>query len=97
MGYWAAWGERQNLLHVLYENLKDPSKVLVNKDLADVKHSADGVTVTCADGSTFSGDLLVGTDGVFSKTRSKMWELAESDHPDLVKHDKNCMYLILPF
>ncbi|KAH6855970.1 hypothetical protein B0I37DRAFT_395815 [Chaetomium sp. MPI-CAGE-AT-0009] len=90
-GYTLAWGERQNLLRVLYENLKDPSKVLVNKSLTDIKHDVNGVTAICEDGTTFSGDLLVGADGVFSKTRSKMWQFAEADHPQLVKEDKNCM------
>ncbi|KAK4149757.1 hypothetical protein C8A00DRAFT_37653, partial [Chaetomidium leptoderma] len=90
-GYRNAWGERQNLLRVLSENLKDPSKVFVGKDLADIKHDANGVTAVCTDGSSFHGDVLVGADGVFSKTRTKMWDLAESDHPDVVKADKNSM------
>lgn len=89
-GYSTAWGERQTLLRVLHDNIKDSSKVLVNKGLADIKHEADGVTAICEDGSSYSGHLLVGTDGVFSKTRSKMWELAESDHPELVRADRNC-------
>ncbi|KAJ4287846.1 hypothetical protein N0V88_007556 [Collariella sp. IMI 366227] len=89
--YWVTWGERQNLLRVLYKNLKDPSKVLVNKDLVDIKHSPDGITAICADGSTYQGDILIGADGVFSKTRAKMWELAEPDLPDLIKADKNCL------
>ena len=89
-GYATAWGERQNLLQVLYENLKDQSKILVNKDLANIKHEATGVTAICADGSSFRGDILIGADGVFSKTRTKMWELAASDHPDLIEAEKNC-------
>ncbi len=86
-----AWGERQNLLRVLYQNLKDPSKILTNKNIVDIKHDADWVTVICDDGSSFRGDILVGADGVFSKTRSKLWELAEADHPGLVNQDRNCM------
>ena len=89
--YSTAWGERQNLLRVLYENLKDRSKILVSKDLASIKHEATGVTAICADGSSFSGDILIGADGVFSKTRSQMWGLAASDHADLIEADKNCM------
>jgi 2-polyprenyl-6-methoxyphenol hydroxylase-like FAD-dependent oxidoreductase len=77
-------------LRALYENLKDRSKVLVNKGLADIKHEADGVTAVCEDGSSFRGDILIGTDGVFSKTRTKMWEFAEPYHPELVKRDRNC-------
>jgi 2-polyprenyl-6-methoxyphenol hydroxylase-like FAD-dependent oxidoreductase len=80
------------LLRVLYETLKDPSKVLANKGLADIQHDANGVTAICEDGTTYSGDLLAGADGVFSKTRTKMWQFAEDEHPQLVKEDKNCKF-----
>jgi 2-polyprenyl-6-methoxyphenol hydroxylase-like FAD-dependent oxidoreductase len=83
------------LLRVLYDNLKDPGKILANKDLADVKHDATGVTAICADGSSFRGDILIGADGVSSKTRSKMWELAAADHADLIEEDKNCQCLVV--
>jgi 2-polyprenyl-6-methoxyphenol hydroxylase-like FAD-dependent oxidoreductase len=81
---------------VLYDNLKDPSKILVNKDLADICNDATGVTAICADGSSFRGDILIGADGVFSKTRTKMWELAADDDLDLIEADKNCQCLAVP-
>lgn len=83
-----AWGERQILLQALYENFKDTSKILTDKNVIDIKHDADGVTAICADGSSFRGDIMVGADGVFSKTRSKLWELAEPEIPDLVDEEK---------
>ncbi|KAK4134625.1 FAD/NAD(P)-binding domain-containing protein [Trichocladium antarcticum] len=90
-GYSMVWGERQNLLRVLYQNLKDPSRILTNKNVIDIKHDADAVTAICDDGSSFRGNMMIGADGVFSKTRSKLWELAAPDHQDLVNHDRNCL------
>lgn len=88
-GYVVPWGDREILLRVLYENLQDRSKVLVNKKVVDVEHSSDGVKVSCQDGSTYEGDVLAGADGVFSKTREKLWQLAETEHPALVRADRN--------
>ena len=83
------WGDREALLRVLYENLQDKSKVFVNKDIINIEHGSDGVTVSCGDGTSYHGDVLAGADGVFSKTREKIWELAEPAQPDLVRADRN--------
>lgn len=32
-----------------------------------------GVRVTCADGETFEGDVLIGADGIWSACRAQMW------------------------
>ncbi|KAL2255542.1 hypothetical protein VTK26DRAFT_3160 [Humicola hyalothermophila] len=90
-GYTVSWGERQHLLRILYQNLKDPAKVLTSKGVVDIEHSSDGATVVCENGSRFHGDLLIGTDGVFSKTRSKIWELAQQGFPNLVAEDKRAL------
>lgn len=44
----------------------------------------------CEDGTSYTGDILVGADGVNSKARSEMWRLADEQDPGLVKADKNC-------
>lgn len=93
-GYLISWCERQHLLRILYQNLRDPSKILTSKGVLDIKHDTDGVTVVCEDGSSFRGDLVVGTDGVFSKTRNKIWELAQSSHPELVREDRDCRFCL---
>jgi 2-polyprenyl-6-methoxyphenol hydroxylase-like FAD-dependent oxidoreductase len=78
-------------LKTIYGNLKDKSKVLVNKGIASVEHSKSGVTAICDDGSTYQGDILIGADGVRSTVREEMWRLADSTVPALVKNDKNGM------
>lgn len=69
------------VLQVLYDNIKDKSKVLTEKRLEKIDLDGKGVKATMTDGSTFSGDLLVGGDGIHSTTRSEMWRLAESKVP----------------
>lgn len=89
-GYSFAFSDRQNILEVLYNNLKDKSKILVGKNLTTVRQHASGVTVFCEDGSSYVGDVLAGADGVNSKARSEMWRLADEENPELVKNDKSC-------
>ena len=44
-------------------------KIGYGKRLADLREDADQVTATFADGSTAAGDLVVGADGLHSRTR----------------------------
>jgi hypothetical protein len=74
--YPALFIDRQHALRIMYDNLNDKSKVKLQKQIAKVDHREDGVTVTCNDGTTVSGDVLVGCDGVHSVVRNEMWRLA---------------------
>lgn len=61
---------RRELMEVLYSSLPDrESRVLPNKKVMTVEQDDPSVTVTCADGSVFKGDVLVGCDGVHSVVR----------------------------
>jgi 2-polyprenyl-6-methoxyphenol hydroxylase-like FAD-dependent oxidoreductase len=66
------------LLKILYDNLKYKDRVLTNKRISHVEMSPTGVLVTTEDGSSYSGDILVGGDGVHSKVRQEMWRIASS-------------------
>jgi 2-polyprenyl-6-methoxyphenol hydroxylase-like FAD-dependent oxidoreductase len=46
--------------------------IAYGKRLADLRESAGEVTATFADGSTATGDLLVGADGLHSRTRMRL-------------------------
>ncbi|ORY38238.1 FAD/NAD(P)-binding domain-containing protein [Rhizoclosmatium globosum] len=48
-------------------------KTLVNKKLVDVKQDDSSVTAFFADGSTATGDILIGADGIHSATRHKVF------------------------
>ncbi|KAK4176461.1 Neuroligin-4, X-linked [Triangularia setosa] len=92
-GYWTSWGERQVLLQALMDNVKDRSKILTGRHIVEVKHDMErGVTVVCENGEEFEGDVLVGCDGVNSKVREKMWQLAESEIPEVVREERNSLF-----
>ncbi|KAJ3059031.1 hypothetical protein HDU99_006540, partial [Rhizoclosmatium hyalinum] len=48
-------------------------KTFVNKKLVDVKQESSSVTAFFADGTTATGDLLIGADGIHSATRRKVF------------------------
>lgn len=82
---------RAELLQILYENLskEDLARVHVNKKLTAIEETDDGVVVSCEDGSKYEGSMVLGADGVHSKTRSIMREKIlktdpEADVDDLV-------------
>lgn len=53
----------------LYRELAARVPISYGKRLVDVRSSADGVTAVFADGTTASGDVLIGADGVHSTVR----------------------------
>ena len=75
---------RQDVLKILYDNLSDAdrARVLLSKKVVDVKTLPDGVEVLCADGSVHHGTIVIGADGVHSKTRGFMRKLALEASPD---------------
>lgn len=48
----------------------------------DIISNEDGVKVTCADGTTYNGSIVLGADGVHSKTRRLMRKLAMECNPN---------------
>jgi FAD dependent monooxygenase len=71
--------------------LKNKDKVLVNKRVTRIKHGLNSVSVICADGSEFVGDIVVGADGIHSRVRQEMQRLSDEETPGLMDRDKNCI------
>jgi|SRR5690242_8060451 len=69
------------IIQILYDNLRDKSKVLTSKGVTEIKQSTGRVKVVTADGESFHGDILVGADGIHSTVRREMWRLADQDTP----------------
>ncbi|CAG9949006.1 unnamed protein product [Clonostachys rosea f. rosea IK726] len=80
-GYPITFLDRQMVLKVLYENVKDKSKVLSSKRVNKVEMTDSGVIVKTVDGSTYEGDILIGGDGIHSTVRSEMWRIANLELP----------------
>ncbi len=92
LGYQCGICERWKLIESIYEQLDDESKgkVLLNKKVIEIVHFDGGVTVKCADGSEYRGDIVVGADGIHSRARREMQRYGEeTGPPGLMDRDKN--------
>lgn len=56
-------------------------RYLLNKKVDSIESDKTGVRVTCTDGSTYDGSIVIGADGVHSKTRRIMREQALEEVP----------------
>jgi len=77
------------VLQVLYDNIRDKTKVLTKKRLAKVELLDDGVVVKTSDNSTYKGDILVGSDGIHSSVRGEMWRIANEMSPGWIPSDEH--------
>jgi 2-polyprenyl-6-methoxyphenol hydroxylase-like FAD-dependent oxidoreductase len=62
----------------LYEALPEDAKshIHTNKEITEIDiNNESGVTVACADGTTFIGSIIIGADGINSRVRSLMRDL----------------------
>ncbi len=82
------FNDRQKLLDILYGNLKDKSKVLTKKRVVKLESMKCGVRVHTQDGDSFTGDMLIGADGVHSAVRKELWRLADDVSPGYFPKDQ---------
>ncbi|RDW90654.1 FAD-dependent oxidoreductase [Aspergillus mulundensis] len=80
---------RRNLLYALFTSLEGRSKVKTGTRVVDINPNttSDGrLTVTTEKGEKYTGDIVVGADGVHGITLREMWRLADSP---LIKDKSN--------
>lgn len=70
---------RQEFLQRLYDKLDDKSKgkILLSKKVTEIVNFPGTVVAKCADGTEFTGDIIVGADGIHSRVRREMQRLME--------------------
>lgn len=90
--------ERCYVFQVLYGHIRNKSKVLVNKRVRSVDTSnSDFVSVTTADGSSYTGDIVVGADGVHSTIRQEMARLDTSGRDFREENGEICVFIFCVF
>lgn len=72
---------RQHLLNVLYDNLRDQSKIFVNKRVHEIHETSTGVDVLTTNGEAHHGNIVIGADGVHSIVRKEMRRMAAKTSP----------------
>ncbi|KAH7305958.1 hypothetical protein B0I35DRAFT_483705 [Stachybotrys elegans] len=95
---------RHDLLKVLYEALPADAraKILTSKKVATVTSLADGVEVVCQDGTSYTGSIVIGADGVHSMVRKSMRQLALAAGSSELNDEKpylttyRCLWLRFP-
>ncbi|RKF55161.1 Uncharacterized protein OnM2_092039 [Erysiphe neolycopersici] len=60
---------RENLVKIFYNATKDNTEYIFGNHITDLKQDDEKATVTLANGETKSYDLVLGADGMWSKTR----------------------------
>ncbi len=60
---------RRDLVEVLYQHVKDRVSIRFNTTIESIAQDRDGAQVTFSDGTEGDYDLVVGCDGIHSKTR----------------------------
>ncbi|KAI1347960.1 hypothetical protein F5Y01DRAFT_293820 [Xylaria sp. FL0043] len=75
---------RPHYVQALYESLPESAKarIHVRKRVVRIDVAEDGVAVHCADGTVERGSIVIGLDGVHSRTRQIMQSLAAGSAAD---------------
>ncbi|KAF5021104.1 hypothetical protein F66182_6863 [Fusarium sp. NRRL 66182] len=81
---------RHDLTKVLYESLPttQKSKVLADKKVSEITPRDDGVQVSCTDGTSYQGSIVIGTDGAHSLVREQMRKLALNSNSSDINDEK---------
>ncbi|KAF9166977.1 hypothetical protein DFQ26_006241 [Actinomortierella ambigua] len=89
-GYPSVFFARPDLADVLLKHVP-AHKVQWGKKIVSSMQSSDGVTVHCADGSSYDGDILIGADGAYSAVRRSIYRNMEEKGSPVPKEDTEAL------
>ena len=69
------------LIQILYDKIEDKSKVFTSERVVATENAPSHVTVTTQTGNSYTGDIIVGADGIHSTVRKQMWQEAQRTDP----------------
>ncbi|KAB2580891.1 FAD-dependent monooxygenase bik2 [Lasiodiplodia theobromae] len=94
LGYGGYFMERQRVLEILYEGVKDKTRILTGKTVCSVQSSSSHATITTTDGDQVKCDFLVGADGIRSLVRREIEGALPQLHqtPDNFATKYGCVY-----
>ncbi|KAI1304585.1 hypothetical protein EDD11_005080 [Mortierella claussenii] len=79
--------------HALLTSRVPSDKIHMGKEIVSLTQDSESVNITCADGSSYSGDILIGADGAYSSVRKVLYEemrkegiLPSADEAELISH-----------
>ncbi|KAG0015352.1 hypothetical protein BGZ80_009900 [Entomortierella chlamydospora] len=79
--------------HALLLSRVPKEKIRTNKKIVSLTQDNESVTITCADGSSYTGDILVGADGAYSSVRTALYteikkegDMPKVDEEELISH-----------
>ncbi|KAM7195186.1 FAD-dependent monooxygenase sdnN [Rhypophila sp. PSN 637] len=91
---------RPELVRIIYDGLPSEAqdRILTDKKVTSIHQDRHSVQVSCADGSTFTGSIVIGADGVHSRTRQQLRQAMISDGQEAACDDEKpyeCAYRML--
>ncbi|KAL2834694.1 hypothetical protein BJY01DRAFT_239054 [Aspergillus pseudoustus] len=87
LGYPMTMVRRAGVLDALYTSLKDQSKIKLGAKVVSINRSLapDGrLRVDTEDGQHYTGDVVVGADGVHGIARAQMWRMMDQKKPGMI-------------
>ncbi|PVH97986.1 FAD/NAD(P)-binding domain-containing protein, partial [Periconia macrospinosa] len=90
-GYKIHFLSRHDCLRILLAKIQRKSCIHLRQEVVGIKTGAVGqrARAETKDGSVFTGDIVVGADGVRSTVREQLWKMADTERPGYIpKEDK---------